>query len=66
MQATEEKKQPGLGEVLAVVAGLSPRWWSTVELLVVDGEGAGDPLQPLEKAEKQRWMLIASVVDVDC
>ena len=22
---------------------------------------AGDPLQPLEKAEKQRWMLIASV-----
>ena len=26
---------------------------------------AGDPLQPLEKAEKQRWMLIASVVDVD-
>ena len=41
-----------------------PRWsccWSTVELLVVDGRDAGDSLQPLEKAEKQRWMLIASV-----
>ena len=62
----EEKKQPGLGEVLAAVDGLSPGWWSTVELLVVDGGGAGDSLQPLEKAEKQRWMLIASVVDVDC
>lgn len=33
---------------------------------MVDGGGAGDPLQPLVKAEKQRWMLIASVVDVDC
>ena len=28
---------------------------------MVDGGAAGDPLQLLEKAEKQRWMLIASV-----
>ncbi|KAG6735327.1 hypothetical protein POTOM_062109 [Populus tomentosa] len=34
--------------------------WSVVRMVVHDG-GAGDPLQPLEKAEKQRWMLIASV-----
>ena len=33
----------------------------TVARMVVDGGGAGDPLQPLEKADKQRWMLIASV-----
>ena len=66
VEKQEEKKQPGLGEVLAAVVGLSLGWWSTVELLVVDGGAAGDPLQPLEKAEKQLWMLIASVVDVDC
>ncbi|KAJ6918780.1 hypothetical protein NC651_012901 [Populus alba x Populus x berolinensis] len=36
-------------------------WWLSVELLVVVGGAAGDPLQLLEKAEKQRWMLIASV-----
>lgn len=66
VEKQEEKKQPGLGEVLAAVAGLSRGWLSTVELLVVDGGGAGDPFQPLEKAEKRRWMLIASVVDVDC
>ncbi|KAG6770855.1 hypothetical protein POTOM_026554 [Populus tomentosa] len=29
--------------------------------MVVHGGVAGDPLQLLEKAEKQRWMLIASV-----
>ncbi|KAG6787968.1 hypothetical protein POTOM_004019 [Populus tomentosa] len=33
----------------------------TVKLLVVVGGAAGDQLQLLEKAEKQRWMLIASV-----
>ncbi|KAG6781736.1 hypothetical protein POTOM_014649 [Populus tomentosa] len=33
----------------------------TVKLLVVVGGAADDPLQLLEKAEKQRWMLIASV-----
>ena len=32
-----------------------------MELLVVVGGAAGDPLQLLEKAEKQRWMLIASM-----
>ncbi|KAJ6935305.1 hypothetical protein NC652_010353 [Populus alba x Populus x berolinensis] len=52
VEKQEEKKQPGLREVLAVVA----------ELLVVVGGAAGDPLQLLEKAENQRWMLIASVV----
>ncbi|KAG6758704.1 hypothetical protein POTOM_039063 [Populus tomentosa] len=36
-------------------------WWCTVELLVVVGGAVGDQLQLLEKAEKQRWMLIASV-----
>ena len=61
VEKQEEKKQPGPGEVFAAVAGLSWGWWSTVELLVVDGGAAGDPLQLLEKAEKQRWMLIASV-----
>ena len=29
--------------------------------MVIHDGAAGDPLQPLEKAEKQRWMLIASV-----
>ena len=29
--------------------------------MVIHGGAAGDPLQPLEKAEKQQWMLIASV-----
>ena len=27
----------------------------------MQGGAVGDPLQPLEKAKKQRWMLIASV-----
>ncbi|KAG6779647.1 hypothetical protein POTOM_016041 [Populus tomentosa] len=52
VEKQEEKKQPGLGEVLAVVVGLS---------MVIHDGAAGDPLQPLEKAEKQWWMLIASV-----
>lgn len=29
--------------------------------MVVHGGAAGDPLQLLEKEEKQRWMLVASV-----
>jgi len=35
--------------------------WSVVRM-VVHGGAAGDPLQLLEKEEKQRWMLVASVV----
>ncbi|KAG6793432.1 hypothetical protein POTOM_002641 [Populus tomentosa] len=34
--------------------------WSVVRMVVHVG-AASDPLQLLEKAEKQRWMLIASV-----
>ncbi|KAG6738766.1 hypothetical protein POTOM_058388 [Populus tomentosa] len=34
--------------------------WSVVRM-VVNGGAVGDPLQLLEKVEKQRWMLIASV-----
>jgi hypothetical protein len=34
--------------------------WSVVRM-VVHGGAAGDPLQLLDKEEKQRWMLVASV-----
>jgi hypothetical protein len=54
VEKQEEKKLPGLGEVLAAVC------WSVVRM-VVHGGAAGDPLQLLEKEEKQRWMLVASV-----